>query len=58
MSKTFIRIFMLPDFGGFPPSTAVSTKEWLAADSRSKAFLMTNIGVFPSSPLSLTSNLK
>uniref|UniRef100_A0A3B4EZD3 Uncharacterized protein n=1 Tax=Pundamilia nyererei TaxID=303518 RepID=A0A3B4EZD3_9CICH len=58
MSKTYIRIVISPDLAGLPPSRAVSANEWVPAASLSKDFCTINIGIFPSSPLSFTSNRK
>uniref|UniRef100_A0A3Q1I447 Uncharacterized protein n=1 Tax=Anabas testudineus TaxID=64144 RepID=A0A3Q1I447_ANATE len=42
MSKTLIKISAVPDFGGVPPSTAVSVMLITGCFSRSKAFCSTN----------------
>uniref|UniRef100_A0A3Q4AGU9 Uncharacterized protein n=1 Tax=Mola mola TaxID=94237 RepID=A0A3Q4AGU9_MOLML len=42
MSKTLITSCEVPDFGGFPPSTAVSITVITGCFSRSKAFCSTN----------------
>uniref|UniRef100_A0A673KCT5 Uncharacterized protein n=1 Tax=Sinocyclocheilus rhinocerous TaxID=307959 RepID=A0A673KCT5_9TELE len=39
---TFIKIFNVPDLGGFPPSTPVRTNLIVACFSRSKALFSTN----------------
>uniref|UniRef100_A0A3Q1IB26 Uncharacterized protein n=1 Tax=Anabas testudineus TaxID=64144 RepID=A0A3Q1IB26_ANATE len=50
-SITFTRICMLPDFAGFPPSTAVNVNLITACFSRSKAFCSTNSADTLSPPL-------
>uniref|UniRef100_A0A8C7XS45 Uncharacterized protein n=1 Tax=Oryzias sinensis TaxID=183150 RepID=A0A8C7XS45_9TELE len=49
ISNTFILISDVPDFGGDPPSTAVSRSSMFVFFSRSKPFCSTNSGeiIFP-----------
>uniref|UniRef100_A0A8C2BTE0 Uncharacterized protein n=1 Tax=Cyprinus carpio TaxID=7962 RepID=A0A8C2BTE0_CYPCA len=44
---TFIKIFNVPDLGGFPPSTPVRTNLIVACFSRSKALFSTNSNINP-----------
>uniref|UniRef100_A0A3P8V9E0 Uncharacterized protein n=1 Tax=Cynoglossus semilaevis TaxID=244447 RepID=A0A3P8V9E0_CYNSE len=62
-SDTRMETTLVPDFGGLPPSTAVSVIVTTGCFSRSTAFCSTNsadtpIGILPSFPLSLTSKRK
>uniref|UniRef100_A0A8C8C276 Uncharacterized protein n=2 Tax=Oncorhynchus TaxID=8016 RepID=A0A8C8C276_ONCTS len=51
MSNTLTITAILPDFGGFPPSTAVSVSWITGCFSRSKAFCSTNSADTLSPPL-------
>uniref|UniRef100_A0AAQ5YH16 Uncharacterized protein n=1 Tax=Amphiprion ocellaris TaxID=80972 RepID=A0AAQ5YH16_AMPOC len=56
ISKTLITSCEVPDFGGVPPSTAVSVMVIIGCFSR--CFCSFKIGILPSLPLSLISKRK
>uniref|UniRef100_A0A3P8TAD7 Uncharacterized protein n=1 Tax=Amphiprion percula TaxID=161767 RepID=A0A3P8TAD7_AMPPE len=51
ISKTLITSCEVPDFGGVPPSTAVSVMVIIGCFSRSRAFCSTNSADTPSPAL-------
>uniref|UniRef100_A0A8C5SAE2 Uncharacterized protein n=1 Tax=Laticauda laticaudata TaxID=8630 RepID=A0A8C5SAE2_LATLA len=48
----------VPERGGSPPSSAVSTKVWWLCSSRSRGFCTTSSGNLVPSPRALTSRAK
>uniref|UniRef100_A0A8C3CRQ1 Uncharacterized protein n=1 Tax=Cairina moschata TaxID=8855 RepID=A0A8C3CRQ1_CAIMO len=51
-------ICTVPERGGSPPSSAVSTRVWWLCSSRSNGFWMTSSGNFVPSPRDFTSREK